>query len=282
MVYVSTGGEQSRTAVETAVEYFNNGIHFVELSGGLFSRDIERQLLSLPAKLQLQIHNYFPPPQKPFVFNLASTDSEISSLSLSHVRKAIRLAVMLKRPIYSFHAGFRIDPGVSELGTLLSKRKMLERYKALEVFGDRIETLAEEARREGVTLLIENNVINYKNFEKYGEDPLLLTHPDEISSFMESMPSSVGLLLDVAHLKVSANTRSFNLVAAHEKVKGWIKGYHLSDNSGYQDNNEAVTPESWFWNHLIRGLDYYSLEIYRQPIAQLIAQQEFTTRMLAN
>lgn len=282
MIFVSTGGERHQKAVETALQYFAHGIHCVELSGGKYSLTCEADLAALPSGMHLQVHNYFPPPELPFVFNLASTDSEIATRSMDHVRDAIRFAVMLRRPIYSFHAGFRINPAVSELGARLGKHGLIDRDVALDVFGDRVVALAEEARREGVTLLIENNVITMPNFETYGEDPLLLTCPDEISWFMDRAPSNVGLLLDMAHLKISAITRSFDMVAAHGKLKKWVQGYHLSDNAGAADTNEPVSEESWFWNDLVRGLNYYTLEVYRQPISKLLEQCALTEKMLVN
>lgn len=282
MIFVSTGGERHQKASETALQYFDHGIHCVELSGGAYSPTCEADLAALPGGMHLQVHNYFPPPELPFVFNLASTDSEIARRSVAHVRNAIHVAVMLRRPIYSFHAGFRINPAVSELGARLGRHSLLARDVALDVFGERVAALAEEARREGVTLLVENNVINKPNLETYGEDPLLLTNPDEIASFMERAPSNVGLLIDVAHLKVSANTRSFDMVVAHEKLKRWVKGYHLSDNAGAADTNDPVSEESWFWDHLVRGLDYYTLEVYRQPISKLVEQCALTEKVLAS
>ena len=281
MIFVSTGGEYHKAASETAMDFYNHGIAGVELSGGAFSTSYQADLLALPKELTLQVHNYFPPPALPFVLNLASNNLKIAEQGMCHVRRAIRTAVLLRRPIYSFHAGFRIDPQVSELGKKLGKYKLIDRGIALELFGERLLILAEEARQEGVKLLIENNVLNIANLSIYGEDPLLLTHPDEISSFMASMPSNVGLLLDVAHLKVSAKSLEFNLKQAHELLKKWIKGYHLSDNDGNADSNECVRSDSWFWNVLIPNLDYYSLEVYQTPIPKLVEQYKYVAMKLS-
>lgn len=281
MIFVSTGDQRHKTGAETAMDYYRYGIRCVELSGGAYSSTHEFDLLTLPGDLHLQVHNYFPPPPSPFVFNLASSDTEISELSMAHVRAAIRLAVSVRRPIYSFHAGFRINPKVSELGNRLGRYSLLQRDIALEQFGDQLATLAEEARREGVTLLVENNVLNTANLAIYGEDPLLLTHPDEIAAFMARMSSNVGLLLDVAHLKVSANTLGFDPVNAHEKVRTWIKGYHLSDNDGTADSNEPIADNSWFWDVLVFGLNYYSLEVYRTPLPDLVKQHGILSAKIA-
>ena len=282
MIFLSTGGERHQTAANTALQFFEAGVHCVELSGGAYSDNCEEELASLPSEMILQVHNYFPPPKIPFVFNLASVNPVIASQSIEHVRSAIRLAVKLRRPIFSFHAGFRMDPSVDELGAQLVNKALLARDVALEMFGERIALLAEEARREGVTLLVENNVISQANFDAYNEDPLLLTDPDEIASFMKVAPSNLGLLIDVAHLKVSARTKSFDLVSGHEKLNKWIQGYHLSDNNGCADDNGPVSEVSWFWDHLVRGLNYYTLEVYSRSTSELIEQRNLVETMLAS
>jgi sugar phosphate isomerase/epimerase len=272
MIFVSTGGVRKKTAAETARDYLLHGIFGVELSGGSFSSSYENDLLGLPNEAVLQVHNYFPPPELPFVFNLASMDPLVARQSINQVRVAMQLAVKLNNPVYSFHAGFRINPIVSDLGSVLGRYNLAARHSALEQFGERVCMLAEEARREGVTLLIENNVLTKPNLSIYQEDPLLLTSPDEISDFMEKMPSNIGLLLDVAHLKVSAKTLNFGLHEAHVNLKKWIKGYHLSDNNGDADSNECITESSWFWDSILLDLSYYTLEVYGLSTPALASQ----------
>ena len=43
----------------------------------------------------------------------------------------------------------------------------------------------------------------------------------------------------------------------------------------------AVSEESWFWDDLIRGLDYYSLEVYRTPTLELVVQRDLVAKRLA-
>jgi len=280
MIFISTGGIRHESAATSARSFYDHGITAVELSGGAFSPTYEVDLRNLPGDMVLQVHNYFPPPEKPFVFNLASADSEILQRSISHVRSAMRLALALNHPVYSFHAGFRISPKVSDLGQNLGKYSLLDRNEALVQFGEQVVKLAEEAKQEGVLLLIENNVLTKTNLATYNEDPLLLTHPDEISEFMKEMPSNVGFLLDVAHLKVSATALGFDLIEAHEKVKPWIRAYHLSDNDGNFDSNHPVTESSWFWSVLNPQLDYYTLEIYQSSVPQLVEQFDLVTQKI--
>ena len=282
MIFFSTGGVRSKPAAAAAVDLYKHGIPAVELSGGAYSASYEAELVALRRDILFQVHNYFPPPERPFVFNLASSSPDVLESSVQQVRSAMRLAVTLGRPVYSFHAGFRINPAVSELGQPLGRHLLQERSAALNRFGETVLMLAEEARREGVSLLVENNVLNAVNLATFGEDPLLLTSPDEIAYFMEGMPANVGLLLDVAHLKVSARSLCFDPGRAHDQVKSWIRGYHLSDNDGTADTNDSVTSESWFWEVIKTGLDYYSLEVYGLSSVENTKQYELVKASLAN
>ena len=116
MIFISMGGFYSRSGVEAIAELLKYGIREVELSGGRYSESQETELIKLRDRLNLQVHNYFPPPKESFVFNLASADKYLSERSVQHVQSAMRLAVDLGRPVYSFHAGFRINPTTTELG----------------------------------------------------------------------------------------------------------------------------------------------------------------------
>jgi sugar phosphate isomerase/epimerase len=272
MIFVSTGGVKNKTAKETSIDFYECGISNIELSGGIYSATYKQDLVKLSDKINFQVHNYFPPPRNPFVFNLASVDIKLRERSIQHVINSMNLAIDLKRPIYSFHAGFRINPRVTELGQTIKKTTLSDRYSALEIFGESISLLSEEARKKGVELLIENNVLNKRNMETFGEDPLLLTEPNEIISFFENIPSNIGLLMDVAHLKVSSNTLSFDKKNALNSLKKYIKGYHFSDNDGYKDSNGPISNDSWFWNEINKDLDYYSIEVYNVKTSVLFDQ----------
>ena len=69
---------------------------------------------------------------------------------------------------------------------------------------------------------------------------------------------------------------------AHEKLKRWVKAYHLSDNDGSADTNHPVTENSWFWKHIVRGLNYYSLEVYRQSYPFLKEQCKLAHKILTS
>ena len=116
MIYVSTGGEKHKPAWITSKEYIESGIYNIELSGGKFHENQLGELKKLKPIATFRIHNYFPPPKIPFVFNLASLDQNIGRKSYNHAITAINWAVEFDQPIYSFHAGFLINLQVYELG----------------------------------------------------------------------------------------------------------------------------------------------------------------------
>ena len=281
MLYVSTGGIKNKTAVETAIDFSEAGIFDIELSGGQHSPTYKEDLMKLSENMNFQVHNYFPPPKKPFVFNLASDNEALRKKSIEHVINSINLALDLDCNCYSFHAGFRINPKIDELGNNIKKTTLCDRKISIDNFGESMLFLSEVARKKGVDLFIENNVLNKRNFEAFGEDPLLLTEPDEIEKFLNMMPNNIGLLMDVAHLKVSANTLGFDMFKGHEKLKKYIKGYHLSDNDGEKDSNEIISEKSWFWPIIDKDKDYYSIEIYNIKPSELKEQYNLAKEILS-
>lgn len=282
MIFVSTGGIKETTAYNSAIKFIEHGIKGIELSGGAYEEIDLIKYQKLLKSASLQVHNYFPPPEEPFVFNLASLDNLISEKSMDHAKNAIKLSAELDRPIYSFHAGFLIDPKVSELGKAIDAPKINDRKVCLDLFLDRIAILAEYAHGINVQLLIENNVISHNNIKRFGEDPLLMTAPKEARFIMQNTPSNVNMLLDVAHLKVSANSLGFDRKEMFSSCDEWIKAYHFSDNDGKSDSNQSIGIDSWFWPYVKKNENYYTLEIYNSSINELKDQIEITNEALSS
>ena len=280
MVFISTGGFKMDSVVTVVERLLQHGITNIELSGGLPSNDLLKNLKAIKNYCVFRVHNYFPPPNIPFVFNLGSLDDTVAELSIEHVRTAMRWSIELGQAVYSFHAGFLMDPRVDELGQRIKARSLYAREECLGRFVYRTCMLAKEAAGFGVSLLIENNVLSLGNFAEFGSDPLLMTGPEEAVYVMRNTPDNVGMLVDVAHLKVSAQTLGYDAVTMFGDCREWIRAYHLSDNDGTRDSNHAVTADSWFWPYLLRGLDYYSLEVYDVAHETLVAQRNLVERIL--
>ena len=74
-----------------------------------------------------------------------------------------------------------------------------------------------------------------------------------------------NLLLDVAHLKVSAKTLGLNFEDEFEKMMGVSNYIHISDNDGFHDLNNQLTKSSNLLS-MLRQIDTknkdFTLEIY--------------------
>lgn len=274
MIYVSTGGFRTLTPQSIIHKFKKQGIKFIELSGGKYvSHKTIIRYLKKKNDINFSLHNYFPVPKKKFVINLASVDKDIFNKTFSHIKKSINISNQLKSKYFGFHAGFLFNPNIKDLGKKFARVKLQNRKKSIKLFLNRVNLLAKEAKKKNVKILIENNVITKENFKRFNQDPLLLTHPKEIIEFFKKCDKNVGLLLDVGHLKVSAKTYGFDLLKAHEKLKPFIEGYHLSDNDGLRDSNRLFAKKSWFYNKLKKDVEYISIEVYSKNLKKLKSLQ---------
>ncbi len=274
MIYLSTGGFQNLTPQSVIQKFYEQGIKSIELSGGKYVT--QKKIIKYLKKknhINYSLHNYFPVPKKKFVINLASIEKKIFRKTFSNIKKSIIISNKLNSKYFSFHAGFLFNPNIKDLGKKFAKVKLQNRKKSIKLFLNRVNLLAREAKKKNVKILIENNVLTIENYKRFNQDPLLLTHPKEIIEFFKKCDKNVGLLLDVGHLKVSAKTYGFNLLKAHEKLKPYVEGYHLSDNDGLKDSNKEFTKKSWFYNKLKKDVNYISIEVYLKNIKKLKSLQ---------
>ncbi|KQH83649.1 hypothetical protein AMR76_21815 [Vibrio furnissii] len=280
MIYLSTGGFSKKTFLEVSELFDKSIVRGLELSGGRYTESLEMGLDEVEKNYKIALHNYFPVPKDSFVFNLASFDKGIISASMNHAKMAIELSHKYKSNYFSFHAGYLLDPNPTELGKSITKNKLNNRQEGLKQFIRNVNELASFAKEKDITLLIENNVLSERNFKTFGCDPLLMTGPSETEDIFNNVAKNVKLLIDVAHLKVSANTLSFDPVAYLNDFKNITDAYHISDNNGLEDSNQPFTEESWFVNHIRKDLDYYSLEIYLSDTTKLESQYSLMSDVL--
>lgn len=280
MIYLSTGGFSKNTFLQTSQLFNKDIIKGLELSAGQYTATLESDLDSVQTYFKIALHNYFPVPKDPFVFNLASFNDEILEKSMAHARRAIKITAKHGGEFYSFHAGYLLDPDVSELGHKINKKKLNPRKDGLEQFIKNVNDLAGFAGGYGVTLLIENNVISKRNFESFNNNPLLMTGPDETEEIFSRVRANVKLLIDVAHLKVSANTLGYDPVKYLNDFKNITAAYHISDNNGLEDSNDPFSIDSWFVKHIRKDLSYYSLEIYVSDVKVLEQQYALLSNVL--
>ncbi len=269
-VFVSTGGNKTLTPQKSIENFKESGIKCIELSGGIYSENLSSELISLKKDFKFQIHNYFPPAKDSFVINLASQNKEIEEKSLNFVKKSIKLASQIGGTHCSFHAGFLLDPQPKELGNKLKKIEIFDRDKAKETFYKNVKTISKFANDYKIKLLIENNVVSHENLNNFKINPFLISEPKETLEFLKTFDQNeVNILLDVAHLKVSAKSLKFKAEDFFNECEDRIGGYHLSENNGLKDTNEPFNKDSWFWKYINKKVNYFTLEVYNTKPSEL-------------
>ena len=244
MIYISTSCVKHNKIKDSVEELASNGFKNIELSGGTeYYENFEIDLVELKSKYNLnyRCHNYFPPPKKHFVLNLASLNDETFRMSLEHLERVVALSNRLGADKFAFHAGFFIDIKLSEIGKKLSRDNLFNEKRAIKRFCSAYEIVKKQAKN--VSLFIENNVFSKTNAETYdGENPFMMTNFNEYKSLKEKI--DFNLLLDVAHLKVSAKTLGLDWKSEFENMIEVSSYIHISDNDSLHDLNNQLTRDS--------------------------------------
>lgn len=241
------------------------GYRNIELSGGTQPYpELEQDLLSLQRKYSLNYvcHNYFPPPEKPFVVNLASLDEETYELSLAHIERSLDLSRLLGVDFFGFHAGFLINIPVQEIGKSIQQQELFESGRAMNRFAGTLAVLT--AKHPDLRLFVENNVLASMNYRNFGErNPFFVTTSEEMRQLQERQP--FNLLLDVAHLKVTCATLNLDFEAELTQAFSYSNYIHISDNDGTADSNGVYSQDSELFK-LLKTFDfkgkYITLETY--------------------
>ena len=279
-LYVSTlafAGQDVRSIVETAEK---SGFAIEFSSGMPYSPDLEQIYLS--AGIPRIPHNYFPPPADPFVINLASGNERIRTRSVEHCKKGLGLAKAAGAGFFSAHAGFCIDPRPDQLGRPLDVNVAFDRQLHWKIFISSVGEVADFAASEGMAFLVENNVTARFNLTSDNVNPLFCSDPEEMLRMLSTAGrDNLGLLLDTAHLKVSAATLGFDADDACKKVANAVACVHHSDNDGETDSNGPVGAGYWFLQHmhLYRNADHV-LEVKARQGEGVSAQLDLLRKQL--
>lgn len=232
----------SQPLPERVADLKRHGLTTIELGAGVTVGDDFDAVVS-DAGVRFLVHNYFPPPKKSFVLNLASADSGIRGQSVEMAVGGLELSARLGAPFYSVHAGFITDPtGFDGTGFIFPKPDSpLAERRAMERFIDTLRGLIARAADLGVQILVENNVC-----AKGSEGKLLLQSPDGFAElFAEISEPALRVLLDTGHLNVSAATLGFDRAEFVRDVEPYIGGFHLHDNDGSADKHKPAGAGSW-------------------------------------
>lgn len=245
MIYITSSTIKSNKIGDSVRELALNGFNNIELSGGTeFYDGFEDELLDLKKEFNLNYlcHNYFPPPKEHFVLNLASLNDDIYEKSLEHFVKALNLSKKLGAKRYGLHAGFFIDIKVDEIGKKISLSRLFDKDNAKVRFCEALKSLQNEFC--DIDIFVENNVFSNTNFNTYaGNNIFMLTNSDEYFELKNEI--DFNLLLDVAHLKVSSNSLNLDFKKELSTLIKESHYLHLSDNNGYEDQNNYFSIDSF-------------------------------------
>lgn len=242
MVYISSAclkNERVGTTIEILAQ---NGIKNIELSGGSsYYRELGADLMDLKVKhgLTYACHAYFPPPEKPFVVNLASCNDKIYKQSIAHYEKCIDMLKNLKCNVLSLHAGFLVEVGVDEIGKKLSMVKIYQEDEAYERFCTAYSYIANLCKKNGIEIYLENNVLNAENYREFHYcNYMMMTDFKTIMKMKSQL--EFHLLLDLGHLYVSSHTLHLDYFEECRLLKDYTRWIHISENDGSADQHRPL------------------------------------------
>jgi len=247
--YVSTGAFKTRSVPAIVELALHAGLHHIELASGAAwapgMLDVVRKTAGLP--VNYLVHNYFPPHQDPFVLNLAAADGMILQRSQEHCRLAVDLCHEFKAPFFSVHAGFAFAGKPEDLGKDVTRLPRTSLEEAHAIFVESLRDLCAYAADKHVRILVENNVIHPFNLvggkNRLG---LCVTAEDLLRTKADVGAASLAFLIDVGHLRVSANSLRFDREVFLDRVGPHVEAFHLSDNDGTADQNLPFGDDAWF------------------------------------
>ena len=251
-IYISSNAFPVKTIDAILKECATRGIDWLELGSGVaYDHDARKKIIRARKKINILLHNYFPAPAKSFVLNLASPDKIIQKQSRSLVRTALEISHEIEAPVYAVHSGFCYHAEAGLLGKKQTHLKHFSMRLASEIFLEAIQNLAKDARRLGVTLLIENNVLPAFNLvNSKNKSYLVVNIQDSLRTMKQVSNWGVGLLLDTGHLNVSATALRFSRIDYLEALRHYIKAFQVSDNDGTSDEHKPLKRDSWSFKAL--------------------------------
>ncbi len=244
-IFISTGAFRTRKLNEILGIASRLKIRNIEISPGLdYSEDTESLILQNRREFDFLIHNYFPTPRNPFALNLASDNDRVIEKSLNMCTNAIDFSAAMGLSHYSVHCGYCFDTDGSALGK--KEQVSLSRIpykKAKEIFCDNVRKLCKYGLEKGIGIAIENNVM--ADFANCDKELYLGVDTEDIKELLKmiDMPN-IGVLIDLAHAKVSNTFLEFGVENMVTELFDKIIEVHISDNNGKQDENKQIKENS--------------------------------------
>lgn len=273
-VYLSSSYRRTATIETILRELGEREVRDVELSGGTdHIPDIlgTLKVLQRAYGFRFLIHNYFPPPPRHFILNIAAEDPALRARSVEFAKQSMSLASELGIDLYTVHAGYLtpLNPGKdSDFFEVVNERILASRRESLARMMESLETLERHAARLGMRLALENLFPANKrlNFS-------LLCDPEEVEWFLRQVAGleQIGFLVDFGHANVSAYYMKFSLVELLDllmvEFRPRIFEVHVSHNDGTKDEHATFTASSWLVP-ILRRYDLRALPVVLESRAR--------------
>ncbi|MCF2141410.1 MAG: sugar phosphate isomerase/epimerase [Candidatus Lokiarchaeota archaeon] len=249
-IFVSSSCLKPKLSISEIVDlYLKNKINKIELGS---SHKYEENIISKLKKkkkenpFECTIHAYFPPLEDSFFFvNLASNKPKIALRSKNFVKKMIDYSAELDAKMCSFHSGFRWDP-VDSLK--YNGQEIYDYDKSYQIFLQNIKEICIYAEKKNVPLAFEPNVVSANSLINGKNLLLMMCEHDEIRKLYKDLEDTgirnLQLLLDVGHLKVTANNLNYSFDDFIKEFKKYIGEIHIHDNDGLMDTHDQITQNS--------------------------------------
>jgi sugar phosphate isomerase/epimerase len=252
MIFVSTSCLRGNKNIKDALEELaKEKILGIELGAThVYEKGIIEFLKDFKKKYNTEflVHAFFPPEKNPFIVNLASQDPKILQKSVKHAKKAINTTKKINAKVYSFHAGFRVDP--DELGEPFNKKNIGDYEDCYATFVKSVEKICKYAKQKNVKIALENHQLSKRNLVNGKNEFLLLCELHEVQRFYKDLDeteiNNLGFLLDLGHLNVTSNSLKFDRDEFVEWIKSRVFEVHIHENNGIEDQHLSLKKNSWF------------------------------------
>lgn len=243
-IFISTGTAKG-SALSNADTLYQREFLNVELSGGNFDENWQNRAEMLKSRgARFALHNYYPPPEEPFVLNLGHWDNAVRDLSIKLAIQGLRYSRAIGSDRYAVHAPFAVDLKANQLGKKIPRHQVQPKELVAEIFLESILVLRLEAEKLGVHLYMENSPLSLANMDSLGREAILGVTSQQIIALAEK--SNVGVLTDFGHIKVSAHSLGLDPVKEAETMLENSDYIHLSDNNGLEDQHQNFEEAVWF------------------------------------
>lgn len=241
-VYVSTSClKNPKNVISVLNQYEKAEIENVELGSVHTWFDVKRLK---KFNFNFLVHNYFPPPKKEFNFNLASFKKTIRNNSVNLAKRAIDLCCEIESPLYTFHAGFTVDP--PKLGKPFPKNHISDREKSLKQYVDSVRELVEYSKNRGIKIAIEPNVVQKFNLINGKNEMCLFAEFFEINKLFKIFKKNeLGILIDLGHTAVTSHWLNFDKNKFIKNCQRHAFAIHISNNNGKQDQHRSLSKKCW-------------------------------------